>query len=254
MVRKTARYGWRPQLPGRRDLILDVPSGLLVTLPPAIDLRPSCPPVYDQGSLGSCTANATAALVQFVRAKHGLPDFVPSRLFIYWHERALEGSTGYDSGAQLRDGIKTVANKGVCPEPIWPYEPARLTVCPSDAAFGAAWHDTAIEYRTVRQTLSQMKACLAQGFPFIFGFTVYASFESDTVASSGIVPMPSTDDPALGGHAAAAVGYDDTTETFVVRNSWGEGWGERGYCQMPYAYLQDRNLASDIWTIRRMSA
>ena len=254
MIRSTGRYGWRPQLPDSRDLVFEAPRDLLSSLPSEVDLRPGCPPVYDQGDLGSCTANATAALVQFVRAKDALPDFVPSRLFIYWHEREIEGTTGYDAGAQLRDGIKTVATKGVCPEPDWPYDPTLLTVCPSSAAFGAAWHDMAVRYRAVPQTVAQMKACIAQGYPFMFGFTVYGSFESDAVAQSGTVPMPSAGEPVLGGHAVAAVGYDDAAQRFIVRNSWGASWGDHGYCFMPYAYLADGNLASDFWTVRRMTA
>jgi C1A family cysteine protease len=95
-----------------------------------------------------------------------------------------------------------------------------------------------------------MKACLASGYPFIFGFTVYDSFESDAVAKTGIVPMPSKTELVLGGHAVMAVGYDDSKKWFIVRNSWGEDWGDKGYFYIPYDYLTNKNLASDFWTIK----
>ena len=116
------RYGWIPDLPDHRDrkFALSAP----VPIPPAVDLRPGCPPVYDQGQLGSCTGNAIAAALEFERIKQGLPDFMPSRLFIYYNERAMEGTVASDSGAQIRDGIKSVNTQGDCPETLWPYDPA----------------------------------------------------------------------------------------------------------------------------------
>jgi C1A family cysteine protease len=104
-------------------------------------------------------------------------------------------------------------------------------------------------YRRVTQRLHQMQACLAQGFPFVFGFTVYDSFESEEVAKTGDVPLPPRGETVLGGHAVLAVGYDDDIQRFHVRNSWGKGWGKEGYCTMPYGYLSDPQLASDFWAI-----
>jgi C1A family cysteine protease len=95
-----------------------------------------------------------------------------------------------------------------------------------------------------------MKGCLASGYPFVFGFTVYSSFEGAKVAQSGIVPMPGSAEKPIGGHAVLAVGYDDDTREFLVRNSWGPGWGIKGYFKMPYAYLTAPKLATDFWTIR----
>ena len=84
----------------------------------------------------------------------------------------------------------------------------------------------------------------------MFGFTVYESFESQEVAKTGVVPMPAPGEQVVGGHAVLAVGYDDSAQTFMVRNSWGTGWGQAGYFTMPYAYLTTRGLSSDFWTIR----
>ena len=95
-----------------------------------------------------------------------------------------------------------------------------------------------------------MRGCLAGGYPFIFGFTVYSKFESQDVARNGVLSMPGPDEDVVGGHAVLAVGYDDDAKTFLVRNSWGAGWGQAGYFTMPYAYLTTRGLSSDFWTIR----
>ena len=112
-----------------------------------------------------------------------------------------------------------------------------------------ALKNRAAAYRRVIQNLDQMRGCLAAGDPFIFGFTVYASFETEAVAKSGVAPMPQPGEQVLGGHAVLAVGYDDSAQTFTVRNSWGTGWGQAGYFTLPYAYLTTRGLASDFWTI-----
>jgi C1A family cysteine protease len=219
------------------------------------DLRSKCPPVYDQGQLGSCTANAIAGAIQFNRRKQKLkPDFVPSRLFIYYNERVMEHSVQSDNGAQIRDGIKSVAKQGDCPETDWPYDPSKFATKPSATAYKDALKYQALQYQRVPQVLNQLKGCLASGYPFVFGFSVYDAFESDVVAKTGVLTMPGPKEKLLGGHAVLAVGYDDTKQVFIVRNSWGSSWGIKGYFTMPYAYLTDSNLADDIWTIRLIEA
>jgi len=107
-----------------------------------------------------------------------------------------------------------------------------------------------VGYQRVDRMLSQMKGCLADGFPFVFGFTDYESFESAEVARTGMLQMPKPREGVVGGHAVLAVGYDDKTERFMVRNSWGTSWGKRGYFTMPYSYMLTDNLSDDFWTIR----
>ena len=251
---KIQRYGWIPDLPDARDRLYSAPMAVMAALPAKVDLRPQCPPVYDQGQLGSCTANAIGGAIQFDRMKQNLtPNFVPSRLFIYYNERVIEGTVSTDSGAQIRDGIKSVAKQGACPEPDWPYDIAKFAVRPPTADYREALHDRAVTYSRLTQNTNLLKGCLASGYPFVFGFTVYESFESQAVAQSGVVPMPSPNEQVLGGHAVLAVGYDDSTQRFIVRNSWGTSWGMAGYFTMPYAYVTDPNLADDIWTIRLIS-
>lgn len=216
-------------------------------------MRPQNPPVYDQGQLGSCTANAIAAAIEFDQMKQHLGSphpFTPSRLFIYYNERVIEHSVNSDSGAQIRDGVKSVSKQGDCPETEWPYDATKFTQKPPATCYRDALKYKAVSYARVTQTLTQLKGCLAAGFPIVLGFTVYDSFMSDAVAQSGVVPMPNlSTEKVQGGHAVVAVGYDDAQQRFIMRNSWGTGWGLQGYFTMPYAYLIDAQLASDFWQI-----
>jgi C1A family cysteine protease len=176
-----------------------------------------------------------------------------SRLFIYYNERVIEHSVDSDSGAMIRDGIKSLKKQGVCSEKSWPYVISKFTVKPNVACYKEALNHQITSYHRIT-TLDDMRQCLAEGFPFVFGFTVYESFESQTVAKNGIVNMPKSNEKVLGGHAVLAVGYNEKDKRFIVRNSWGTSWGIKGYFTMPYDYLSDRNLSDDFWTIRSAEA
>jgi C1A family cysteine protease len=248
---KAARYGWIPDLPDHRDHLYAAPAAIMAAIPTKMDLRPQCPPVYDQGQLGSCTANAIAGAVEFDQMKQKLADvFIPSRLFIYYNERAMEGTVNSDSGAQIRDGIKSIGKQGACHEKLWPYDIAKFKTKPPAPCYKDGAANAAILYQRLVQEIMQFKGCLASGYPFVLGFTVYESFESQEVAKSGKVPMPGAGEKVVGGHAVVAVGFDDSTQTLIIRNSWGPGWGMKGYFTMPYAYASSSNLASDFWTVK----
>jgi C1A family cysteine protease len=241
-------------LPDDRDHLYAAPLlSFKRGLPQSVDLRPNCPPVYDQGQLGSCTANGIGAAIEFDQRKQGNNEFTPSRLFIYYNERVIEGTVSQDSGAQIRDGVKSVAKLGAPPETDWPYDITKFADQPPPTAYSDALQDVVTSYSRVTHNLTNMKGCLAAGYPFVFGFTVYESFESSTVAQTGIVPMPSPGEQVLGGHCVLAVGYDDTQRRFICRNSWGPNWGLAGYFTMPYEYLINPNLSSDFWTLRSVS-
>lgn len=256
------RYDWKPDLPDHRDLKFGaVHNPGFVNLPQKVDLRPSMPPVVDQGQTSSCTSNALAAAMGFLELNAitkkiaSVEEFDPStftpysRLFIYWNERALEGDTDQDGGAQIRDGVKSLATYGGCKETTWAFDPNLLLQKPVDAAFTEAISHKITSYSRLENT-QDMKQCLAAGFPFVFGATIYDSFEGSDVAATGIVPMPDQDEECLGGHAITCVGYDDARQVFIVRNSWGTSWGDHGYCYFPYAYLGNMDLCSDFWTLR----
>jgi C1A family cysteine protease len=218
-------------------------------LPKSINLIPNCPPVYNQEKLGSCTGNAIAGAVEFELMKQNI-DFTPSRLFIYYNERVMENSVNSDCGAQIRDGIKSVASQGVCHETLWPYDETQFATKPTDQCYTEALNYLILQYHSVPQDLVQMKSCLAEGFPFALGITVYESFEGDDVAKTGMVNLPDKNESCVGGHAILCVGYDDAFQRFTIRNSWGTDWGQSGYFTLPYEYVLNPNLADDFWTIR----
>lgn len=242
------KYGWRPDVPDQRDWLYSKIIRIPKKLPTKIDLIKYCSPVEDQGDLGSCTANAIAGNIEFLENISKQPFEDKSRLFIYYNERALEGHVNEDSGAMLRDGIKVCAKYGACDELIWPYNITKFAVAPSVRAYKDGAKHKIVTYHRIL-TLDEMRFCLSEGFPFVFGFAVYESFETQHVARTGIVNMPKKTERMLGGHAVMAVGYDDKTQRFLVRNSWGKNWGMDGYFTLPYKYLQ--TLADDFWTIRK---
>ena len=248
MIRK---YKWiRDDLSGNRDgrfMLVHDPN-----TPSAKSLIPLCPPVYEQGTLGSCTAEASIAAIEFDLKQAG-HDVMLSRLFAYYNGRATEDSIQSDCGCQLVDVITGLAQYGAPPESDWPYSdtnPGPFSIKPPDAIYQSALKHKVISYQRVDQNLMQMKMCIAAGFPFAFGFVAFESFESDEVAVTGILNLPAPDEECMGGHAVLCVGYDDATQRFTIRNSWGDAWGQKGYFTMPYAYMLDPHLANDFWTIR----
>jgi C1A family cysteine protease len=250
MGKKKHRLGWVPDVPDMRDhrYSLVLPP---VLIPRQVDLRSSCPPIEDQGDLGSCTSFALVGALEFLELQTDKPFIDLSHLFVYYGERVLEGSVLSDSGAMLRDGIKTLARQGVCAEQLWPYNVKSFAKKPSPSAFKDAMKRQILSYKRIT-TLEDMRNCLARGFPFVFGFAVYESFESQEVAHGGIVPMPEMDEKQLGGHAVLAVGYDMDKDFFIVRNSWNKTWGDQGYFYMPTKYIADPNLCDDFWFISLM--
>jgi len=252
MTRKIQRYGWKPDIPDVRDYHYAKLNKVSATLPSLVDLRSQCPSVLDQGELGSCTANSIANCHKFVQVKEGHKNPIqPSRLFIYYNERVIEGTVKEDSGAEIRDGFKTLATQGVCAEASWPYNIAKFASKPTATCYKSGLAHVAVQYQRLNNVnLNELKSCLAAGYPFVYGFSVYESFESDEVARTGIVPLPQTTEQLLGGHAVLCVGYNDATQRFIVMNSWGTGWGEKGFFEIPYNYLTNTNLADDFWTLR----
>lgn len=248
MKKRDKNYGWIPDVPDRRDFLYKAIRPKKLKLPPSVDLREGCSPVEDQGKLGSCTANALAGNLEFLdRRDDGLHEDA-SRLFIYYNERLLQGTAETDSGASLRVGIKTLAKAGSCAERSWPYDIGRFAVRPPARCYDEALGRRIETYHRI-EGLEEMLGCLAEGYPFVFGFAVYEGFESTETRQTGVVRMPAATERMLGGHAVMAAGYDLKQKRFLVRNSWGDSWGSNGYCSMPFAYLE--TLAADFWTVRR---
>ena len=245
------KYGWMPDVPDFRDHMFEVSFFPHRELPKKVDLRPHDIPVFNQGSLSSCTGNAISAHIGMLY-KQASKEFIPSRLFIYYNEREMENSINQDNGAYIRDGIKSIAKIGACPETMWPYHPEKVATKPSDECYVEALNHQGLSYRRLNVDLRAIKTCLADGFPFVFGFAVYESFEGADIARTGKMTMPTKDEKQFGGHAVMGVGYDDDTQSVIVRNSWGPEWGDKGYFYMPYEYISNNNLCDDFWTIRQI--
>lgn len=249
-------YNLLPDKPDPRDIMFRAERlGVdQVKLPPMYDLRSTgaVPPILDQGSLGSCGPNQISNSLRFCLRKLKSPtDFQPSRLFIYYFARLVDGSPlNEDTGITIRGGLKAVQKYGACSENNWGYNISRFRDKPSDAAIKAAEnHIPNFKYIRVPQNLTNLKQALFGGFPIICGIQLYTSFESQRVKTTGIVPMPDTKKEALlGGHAVAIVGYDDRRQIFILANTWGR-WGNQGYFTLPYNYVMDSKLASNFWIV-----
>ncbi len=229
--------------------------------PTSIDLRKAAqnafPEVFNQGDINSCTANAVSAAIYYDMVIQGWRDpFVPSRMFIYYEERDI-GHTLNESkygavGAtvSMKNCIKAVHRKGYCSETLWPYDVNKIYTKPSDAAYDSANMHHTYSHKWIEGDLKHLKDCLASGFPFLFGITVYESFESESTRSSGMVPMPGEKEKKIGGHAVLAVGYDDAKQHFIFRNSYGADWGAVGYGYMPYEFVIKYGF--DFWEVKKV--
>jgi len=214
------------------------------------------PPVLDQGSLGSCVSNAASLALHFCLKKEKVSDFVPDRLFIYYNGRIQAGyGADVDSGLQLRDAAKSISTFSTCDETLWPYDVTKFSEKPPQNAYDNANLHKKLLYQAVNPDLTSLKAALSEGYPIIFGVTVYDSFMTSDVASTGMIPMPDVqNENVVGGHALTLIGYDDSTQLFQFQNSWGAGWGiQGGRAYIPYSYITGVDstgtaLASDYWT------
>jgi C1A family cysteine protease len=248
-----SRYGCLPDIKDHNDRPFTMTASQTQTyallLPPVMDLRPWCPPVMNQVSLGSCTAHGVTAALRFNLINNGQPDIPLSRLQLYYDSRASEGTTASDAGAQIRNVIKTAAAKGVGKEELWSYDLTKWAVPPPPEVYTDAVNHEAIEYSRVEVSAHGLKLALFTGRPVVIGITVHASFESDQVATTGVVPMPGPGENVIAGHCMLVAGYGQMPGYFTVLNSWGEGWGDKGYCYIPEAYLGSAKYGSDYWSI-----
>lgn len=253
------KYGLIKDKKDSRDHIYEPRVGLLA-IPSHVDMRHMFSQVENQGDLGSCTSNsAVGGAFEFLQLKEIAamtplsavfgPTFTNcSRLFHYYNERELMGTENEDSGASIRDSVKVLATKGVCAETMWPYKVARYKDKPPPRCYTQAIAHRISQYARCT-SITSIRNAIANGFPVLIGIDIYESFETEAVAKSGMVPMPAPGEELLGGHALCIAGYDDATQKFIVRNSWGSAWGAAGYCYIPYTYLTKHG--SDFWTISK---
>jgi C1A family cysteine protease len=202
--------------------------------------------IYDQSYLGSCVSNAVAGCINYYNDKMN-----PSRLYIYFNGRLISGLDAYsDTGLTVRDGCKSVAKYSCCQESLWSYNINSFTSIPSLYCYNNTIKFTNFTYKAVNQDLTSIKNTLIGNNPVLFGFIVYSSFLNNNVTTTGIVPMPNTQtETLLGGHCVYICGYDDNKRLFKCVNSWGTGWGDKGFFYMPYDYVLNPGLSSDFWII-----
>lgn len=241
------KFHWVRDKPDSRDYIYRPTTG---KTPANVDLREFTTPVEDQGSLGSCTGHAVASAIELVNKKNKIINEV-SRLFIYYYERLLIGTVHYDSGAYIRDGIKATNRWGAPLENLWPYDISKFRAAPSRTAIIDASKRKVTRY----ERATNFNACinaLSSGYPVIVGFTVYSSFYfGNWHRTTAVMPYPNTrSEKVLGGHAVLLVGYNNSTQHFIVKNSWGTNWGDGGYFYMPYQVIQNTRMSADFWVIK----
>lgn len=247
------KYGWIKQHPDFRD---HAPWTFAAqSLPAHFSLRDKMPPIWQQGHIGSCSAHGSCAAFVTDRMRQGEPDFMPSRLFVYYNGRAYAGNANHDSGSSIRDVMKGLAQFGAPPDSLWGYTEDHVTAKPPDAAYVEARKHIVTQYAPVIQSADAIKLAVLNGYPVVFGFMVYSSFEHGPVQTTGLVSLPTWFDSPIAGHAVCVTGWDSRNPTlYEVRNSWGPSWGDNGYMWFPEAYLLNGQLCSDFWTVRSVLA
>ena len=217
-----------------------------------VDLRQYCSLIENQGNLGSCTGQAIAGAIELLHKRQNRTLDI-SRLFIYYYERVLIGTVNYDSGAYIRDGIKVCYKYGAPTENLWPYNIRKFRTVPQKTALIDAAKRKVTSYLRAAD-FNQVIDAITSGYPVTIGFSVYSSFNTNTVARTGIMPYPNVNkERLLGGHAVLLVGYNKDNNTFIARNSWGTRWGDKGYFYMPFQVIQNNRMSSDFWVIKSIA-
>lgn len=246
--------GWTPDYPDyRHQKYITIANPNLLAQPnPSADLTRYFPEVVNQENLNCCTACACTGAYEYELglAKGQVVSAHFSFIFVYYNQRVLQDSLYYNSGATIGDGLYTLNHCGACLEDDWTTYFREFDKKPYKSCYEEALHNRIPAYYQLDQDIKQMKACLSEGHPFIFGFSAYDSAQD---APNGNIPVPGENDVFTFGHALVAVGYDDEKQVFNIRNSWGNNWGVNGYGTIPYDYLTKEGLSRDFWTIRLVS-
>lgn len=238
-------FGWLPQKEDARDIVFSASATETgIYLPKIVDLETLLPDVLDQGSLGSCTGHGIANAVFAAMKRNNINPVLPSRLFIYYEERVIQGTVNCDCGAYIRDGIKVVNKLGVPDEIYWKYDIRKFSTRPQPSAYENAKFSSKFIYQAVPATKDMFKRVLAKELPIVLGFRVFESFEK--ITSTGKMPIPSTNEKVIGGHCVIAYRYD--SQGVWCRNSYGKRFGKKGNFMIPWAFITSGNVM-DCWAL-----
>lgn len=246
--------GCRLEPPSPKDFRA-VPKAM--ALPMVVDLRPECSPVESQGQLGSCTSNAIIGAFEFqLRQTSGRMQDL-SRLFVYYNARMMSGAAHIDNGATINQGMAALLAFGAPPESAWPYDTSAMATRPSEAAYEQARHNVPVEYARV-DGIEHIRGALARKHPVVFASNIPQRCY-DEAYTKGEVPMPTSTemsqfDARDGTHAMLLVGYDRGGQVYHVRNSWGDGFGDRGYCRIPFDVFDTVMIPQTTWILGNLSA
>lgn len=222
-------------------------------LPARVDLRKYCSPIEDQSQSNSCCANAAVGAYEYLccrdAAQNGDTPGDISRLFVYYVGRMRDKQLWNDStpisdeGLTLTGAVDALSMKGACLAESWPFELDSINKKPPAESFVEAMQFKVSSAKKIPADVGSMRACLAEGYPIIFGLKLTQKFFNP--GSRGVIKTPDPDDPKSaehGLHAMLMVGYSDKQERFIVRNSWGENWADNGYCYIPYSYAANEEF------------
>jgi C1A family cysteine protease len=272
----TYRKTWRPDstqpLPAGQAAFHDLPlaanlasvraAGAAVPNPISevggiLDLRPFAPPIDNQYQVSDCVADATCSALEFCQIRNGLAFNKLSRLFLYYNARLQTQDTANDAGTYIRLAFSTLTSLGTCLETTWAYDPTMVFTRPSWQSYREAYPNKVSAFYSINPLLiaatntidpsaltTSIKQALQAQHPVVFGMTVDAGYEN--TGSDGLVAMPLSTRVSTGGHAQVICGYNDNTQRWIVKNSWGLTWGNAGYCYVPYAYLGASSV-NDLW-------
>lgn len=247
--------GCKPDLPDIRDHTWAAPRITQTQLPPTVrlDLDPKMPGCYDQLQLGACVANGIAGAMEWDLTAQNLSVEMLSRLFIYFNARYIEGTVKLDHGAQIRDGIKSVAAVGAPPESEWPYDVSKFAAAPPAQAYTDAAKTRLINYQRVPVSALNFQKAVATRRLVVFGMVLFDSFPESLGVDT--VPMPTTSNAVIGAHCMCVCGYAMINGQlyFRIRNSWSPQWGDNGYCWIPAAYVASPKFTSDAWVLTAVS-
>lgn len=243
--------GCKVNVPDKRDWTFSAspkvkaaPKPAIFSLVGKINLR------FDQLNTNSCVGNGVSLSINYLKIKQGLKAFIPSRLFIYYNARKAIKETAIDEGCSIRDAIKSVNIEGACSEDTWKFDTKKVTTKPDTNSYKEALEHQTLEYRNIPRDIEEMKNCLYEGYPFVFGFKVPKSIHGSQTRKTGIVALPTASDPMDSGHAVLAVGWDDNRKLLICINSWGATWGDKGVLYLPYAYLTNSKWSHNFTALR----